>query len=71
MYRTAYKRLIDQTPLKLLYGQEATIPLNFRVDGGRVAKVLKFNFTKAKEDQLHQLNKLKEERKIALHHYEV
>ena len=28
-YRTAYKRSTDQTPFRLVYGQEAVVPLHF------------------------------------------
>ena len=29
-YRTTYKRSIDQTLFRLVYGQEAIVPLHFR-----------------------------------------
>ena len=29
-YRTTYKRSTDQTPFRLVYGQEAVVPLHFR-----------------------------------------
>jgi hypothetical protein len=33
-YRTMYKRLTGQMPFKLVYGQEAVIPLHFCANAG-------------------------------------
>lgn len=49
-YRTANNKLSGQTPFKLIYGQEAVVPLHFRADVDKVARVLEFDSAQARED---------------------
>jgi hypothetical protein len=63
-YRSAYKRSTRETPFKLVYGQEAMIPLHFWANSDRVENVAKFNQDISRQDRLYQLNKLEEGRLI-------
>ena len=47
-YRTAYKRATNQTPFKLVYGQEAIMPLHFRQNTPKIAHILKIDTTDMK-----------------------
>ena len=69
-YRTTYKRETNQTPFKLVYGQEVVVPLHFRQHTLEIAKVLKLDIGEAKYERLFQLQKLEEDRVIALQHQE-
>ena len=42
-YRTSYKKATNQTPFKLVYGQEAIVPLHFRQHTPEIAHVLKID----------------------------
>ena len=46
-YRTTYKRETNQTPFKLVYGQEVVVPLHFRQHTVEIAKVLKLDISEA------------------------
>ena len=70
-YKTTYKRETNQTPFKLVYGQEVVVPLHFRQHTVEIAKVHKLDIGEAKHERLFQLQKLKEDRVIALQHQEV
>ena len=39
-YRTAYKHLTDQTPFRLVYGQETVVPLHFQPQTPIIAEIL-------------------------------
>ena len=67
-YRTAYKRSTDQTPFRLVYGQEAVVPLHFRQQTPIVAQLLHIDVEHARKDRLFQLSKLEEHRVMALQH---
>jgi hypothetical protein len=51
-----------------VYAEEAIVPLRLQVYANKVAKALKFDLTKAKEDQQYQLDKLGEDPLTMLHH---
>ena len=70
-YRTAYKRSTDQTPFRLVYGQEAVVPLHFRQQAPIVAQILHVDVEQARKDRLLQLNKLEEHRLMAIQHQEI
>ena len=57
-YRTTYKISSSQTPFKMVYGQEAVIPLKFKHQDPEIAKVLKLDLAKAKEDRRFHLQNL-------------
>ena len=54
-YRTTYKRETNQTPFKMVYGQEVVVPLHFRQHTIEIAKVLKLDIGEAKHERLFQL----------------
>ena len=70
-YRTAYKRSTDQTPFRLVYGQEAVVPLHFRQQTPIIAQLLHVNVEQARKDRLFQLSKLEEHRLMAIQHQEI
>ena len=65
-YKIAYKRETNQTPFKLVYGKEIVVPLHFKQHALEIAKVLKLDISEAKHERLFQLQKLEEDRVIAL-----
>ena len=67
-YKTSYKKETNQTPFKLVYGQEAITPLHFRQHAPEIAHVLKKNITNANNERMFQLQKLEEDRIMAIHH---
>lgn len=69
-YITTYKISINQTPFKMVYGQEVVVPLHFRQHTVEIAKVFKLDIGEAKHERLFQLQKLEEDRVIALQHQE-
>ena len=68
--QTSYKRATNQTPFKLVYGQEVVVPLHFRQHTLEIAKVLKLDIGEAKYERIFQLQKLEEDIVIALQHQE-
>ena len=69
-YRTAYKKATNQTPFKLVYGQEAIVPLHFRQHTSEVTKVFKIDMSEAKNVRTFHLQKLEEDRIMAIQHRE-
>ena len=69
-YRTTYKKATNQTPFKLVYGQEAIVPLHFRQQTPENAHVLKIDATEAKNERMFHLQKLEEDIIIAIQHQE-
>ena len=69
-YRTTYKRETNQTPFKLVYGQEAIVPLHFRQHTTKIAHVLKIDTSEVKNERIFQLQKLKEDGIMAMQHQE-
>ena len=70
-YRTTYKRSTDQTPFRLVYGQEAVVPLHFRQQTVIIAEILHVDVEQGRKDQLLQLSKLEEHQLIAIQHQEI
>ena len=69
-YRIAYKRATNQTPFKLVYGQEAIVPLHFRKHTLEIVEVLKLDNGEAKHERIFQLKKLEEDKIISIQHQE-
>ena len=69
-YRTTYKRETNQTPFKLVYGQEVVVPLHFRQHTPEIVEVLKIDMGEAKNERIFQLQKLEEDRIMAIQHQE-
>ena len=67
-YRTTYKRSTNQTPFRLVYGQEANVSLHFRQQTPAVIDILHINVKEAKKYRLMQLAKLEEHRLISIQH---
>ena len=55
----------------MVYGQEEFIPLQFKHQAHEIAKVLKLDLAKEKEEILFQLQNLEEEKINSIHHQEV
>ena len=69
-YWTTYKRETNQTPFKLVYGQEVVVPLHFRQHTIEIVEVLTLDIGEAKHERLFQIQKLKEDKIISLQHQE-
>ena len=69
-YRTTYKRATNQTPFKLVYGQEAIVHQHFRQHKLEIAEVLKLDIGEAKNERVPQLQKLEENIIISIKHQE-
>ena len=69
-YRTAYKKATSQTPFELVYGQEAILPLHFRQHTSEITEVIKIDMSDAKNERTFQLQKLKEDKIMAIQHQE-
>ena len=69
-YRTTYKRETNQTPFKLLYVQEVVVPLHFRQHTLEIVEVPKLDIGESMHERIFQLQKLEEERIIAIQHQE-
>lgn len=67
-YRTTYKRATNKTPFRLVYGQEAVVPLHFQRQEPLISHVLHLDATAALDQRLFDLNKLEEDRTIAIYH---
>ena len=50
VYRTAYKWSTDQTPFRLVYGQEAVVPLHFQQQTPIIAQLLHVDVEHARKD---------------------
>ena len=70
-YRTAYKRSTDQTPFRLVYGQEAVVPLHLRQQIPIILEILHVDVEQGRKDRLLQLSKLEEHRLIVIQHQEI
>jgi len=63
--------LIDQTPFKLVYDQEAVIPLHLCANAIWIDSILEFYHMVNTLQCFYQLNKLEEERMLAQQHQEI
>ena len=70
-YRTTYKLSTNQTPFRLVYGQEPVVPLHFRQQTPIIVDILHVDVEQGRKDPLMQLSKLEEHRLIALQHQEI
>ena len=70
-YRTTVKRLTNQTPFQLVYGQEAMIPAEFIVQTLLIATSLKFSEEASLQERLHELQELDEACFLAEFHQKV
>ena len=70
-YRTTYNRSTNETPFRLVYGQEAVVPLHFQQHTPIIADILHVDVELGRKDRLMQLSKLEEHRLIALQHQEI
>ena len=69
-YITTYKRATNQTPFKLVYGQEAIVPLHFRQNTPEITHILKIDAIESRNERMFHLQKLEEDRVMAIHHQE-
>ena len=70
-YRIAYKRSTDQTPFRLVWGQEAVVPLHFRQQIPIITEVLHVDVKQGRKDRLLQLSKLEEHWLVVLQHQKI
>ena len=57
-YKIAYKHSTDQTPFRLVYGQEAIVPLHFWWKTPIISDILHVDVEEGRKDRLMQLSKL-------------
>ena len=62
-YRTMFKVTIQATPFSLVYGIEATLPIEFEVESLRVAVVTRLNDSESLKNRLGDLEELDEKAK--------
>jgi transposase InsO family protein len=67
-YRTTCKKLIMQTPFRLVYGLEAVVPMEYLVPCLRIATFTEMDDTGIVHESLAQLVELEEDRFIAGFH---
>lgn len=70
-YRTTCKKLTGNTPFRLVYGQEAVIPLEYVVPSLRVAAFTNMVDPDAVRERLDALIELDEDRFLAGFHQQV
>jgi hypothetical protein len=70
-YMTTCKQLIGYTPSKLVYGQEAVVPLEFLVPSLRIATITNITERGAIQERLSQMMIMEEDRILAGFHQEV
>ena len=69
-YRTTYKVTTQATPFSLVYGIEATLPIEFEVESLRVAIGTRLNDNESLRNRLEDLEELDEKRRRAAQHME-
>jgi hypothetical protein len=65
------KKLTGHTPFKLIYGQEATVPLEFLIPILCVASIAQMIEHKMIQERLHQLLEMEEDQILAGFHQKV
>jgi transposase InsO family protein len=71
VYRMTCKKLTGHTPFKLVYDQEAVVPLEFLIPSLRVAAITQMTERDAIQERLHQLLAMEEDRILAGFHQQV
>ena len=67
-YRTTCKKMMMQTPFKLVYGLEAVVPMEYLVPSLKIVTFTDMDDTGAIQNRLAQLVELEEDRFIAGFH---
>jgi hypothetical protein len=70
-YRTTCKKLTGHTPFRLVYGQEAVVPLDYLVPSLCIATITNMTEEGVAQEILDQLMELEEDRILAGFHQEV
>jgi hypothetical protein len=70
-YRTTCNKLTGQTPFRLVYGQEAVVPLEFLVPSLCVVAITNMTERGAVKERLNQLMEMEEDKILAGFHQEV
>jgi hypothetical protein len=70
-YKTTCKKLTRQTPFRLVYGQEAVVPLEFLVHSLHVAAITNMTKQGVVQERLSQLMIMEEDKILAGFHQEV
>ena len=64
-YRTTYKKLTDHTPFRLVYGQEAVMPMEYIVPSLRISAFTEMDDPDMMKERLAKILELEEDRFIA------
>ena len=70
-YRTTFKVMMRATPFSLVFGFEATLPIQFEVEALRVAVSFRLLVKQSSRNRLTELEELNERRRVAAQHIEV
>jgi hypothetical protein len=70
-YKTTYKKLAGQTPFKLVYWQEAIVPLQFLVPSLHVVAITNMTERGTMKERLNQLMEMEEDKILEIFHQEV
>jgi hypothetical protein len=71
VYRTKCKKMTGQTPFKLVYGQEAVMPLEFLIPNLHIAAITQMTERGAVHERLNQLLSMEEDQILAGFHQQV